>query len=91
MSTRHRHISHTCAICVLDLGGLDAGALDHLGVALREEGVGVGVAEEPLGIGEGALELRDCLLQAPCVQIGGGQVVTRDLGVRVVVAKQIWW
>ena len=34
---------HAAGDDVLDLGGIDPGALDHLGVGLREQGRGVGV------------------------------------------------
>ena len=52
------------------------------------QGVGVGVAEHPLAVGEGALVQRDGLIQPPGRLVGDGEVVAGGQGVGVGVAQQ---
>ena len=47
----------------------------------------MGVAEDPLAVGEGALEQRDGLVQPPGALIGDGEVVAGGQGVGVGVAE----
>ena len=48
----------------------------------------MGVAEQPLGVGEGALVQRDGLAQPPSLVIGGGEVVAEGQGAGVGIAEQ---
>jgi hypothetical protein len=51
------------------------------------QGVGVGVAQDPLAVGEGALVQRDGLVQPPGGLVGAGEVVAGGQGVGVGVAQ----
>ena len=57
-------------------------------VIAGDQGVGVGFAQEPLVVGEGALVQRDGLLEPPGVLVGVGEVVAGGQGVGVGFAQE---
>ena len=54
---------------------------------LRDQGVGVGLAQDPLAVGEGALVQRDGLIQPPGSLVGAGEVAAGVEGVGVGLAQ----
>ena len=56
-------------------------------VVAAGQGVGVGVAEDPLAVGEGPLVQRDGLVQPPGLLVGKSEIVTGSQGVGVGLAE----
>ena len=64
--------------------GVPVGASE---VVAGGQGVGVGLAQDPLAVGEGALQERDGLRQPPGVPVGAGEVVAGGQGVGMGLAQ----
>ena len=68
------------AVCLVCAARVLVGVCE---VVAGGQGVGVGLAQDPLAVGEGALVQRDGLLQPPGVAVGGGEAVTGAQGAGV--------